>query len=104
MSNRIINAAVSVLGKLLRGIPHPYTLGERVFFSRQARGMRLYINRAESILVQRQLELIEELTKAIKRKERDQTKIDSLLAEFFEVSEERERLRVVEHKSFGPRL
>lgn len=91
-SSGIASLAISAVNRFQSGIAYVFTMGERMFLRQKMREKQLRDDVIDSILIQRQIELIQELTTAVRASERDQTKIDCILAEFFDVAEKRDEL------------
>ncbi|MDP2210726.1 MAG: hypothetical protein Q8J63_03185 [Candidatus Aquicultor sp.] len=92
INSGMVNVAISAFNRFMRSASSIFTMGERMFLRQKMRETRIRDEVIVSILMRRQIELIEELTMAVRQRERDQTKIDAILAEFLDIAEKRDEL------------
>ncbi|MBS3909200.1 MAG: hypothetical protein KGZ93_06195 [Actinobacteria bacterium] len=88
----MVNVAIAAVNRFMRGTASVSTMGERMFLKRKMREARVRNDVIVGILNQRQIELIKELTMAARKNERDQAKIDAILAEFLDIAEKIDEL------------
>ncbi|HCG99426.1 MAG: hypothetical protein A2074_06135 [Candidatus Aquicultor primus] len=92
ISSGMANFAIPAINRVMRSASSILTMGERMFLRQKMHEMRVRDEVIERILIRRQIELIEELTIAVRQRERDQAKIDAILAAFLDIAEKRDEL------------
>jgi len=95
MNNKTVNIVTAALNKVLDCIPSIHTIGEKVYLAEQAHSMRARIDAQDDLLTQRQMELLQELTRTVKRRGAH-SEIEPLLAEFLNIAETRAKLEAVD--------
>lgn len=87
----------SVAQRALRDIVALFAPGERLFQHQRARESEASAKEVAEFIAQRQLEVLERLTAAVRDNARDQAKIDALLDEYFALAAKRVALAEGDH-------